>query len=655
MKLQLSKYQWILLLVGIALYLNTLPFQYALDDKLVITANQITKKGFEGIPLHFTHDAMDGFWAEQYNIPIEEYEGESFVSGGRYRPLTLATHALEYGLFGESPGVSHLINALLYGLLCVLVYRFLRFFKAGEETWFSFAFLATLLYATHPLHVEVVANIKGRDELLSFVFALLAMNLGVNAVRNKEVRQLWLSGALFGLSLLSKETTAPFLILFPLALYFLGTEVKSVFKSSLPMALALLLYLSLRFSVLGGTDLEPPSELMNNPFLNASDSEKFAVVFLTFLAYLKLLFIPHPLTHDYYPFHLPFMSPESTYPQLSHPAALLGIIAGLGLLAWALLGLKRRNPYLFGLWLFFGTLALVSNALFPVGVFMNERFMFIPSLGIIMVLVHVVQLKLSSKVSGPMLMSVALVFALLTVNRNYAWENDETLALADVETSEGSAKAHMAAGDAFITKGKKERNAVEKNKLFQEAFTHLNTSLKIYPGYFPPLDLLANLYFETGNYKASAEYYAACYRRKPGKPIFLSNVVVVGNKLVTEQRYEEALTAFKLALKENPNYVEALSKAAETEARYLNNPAGALVYLRKAMEVQPTNADVVQRTGIVTAMTGDYPEAIRILEESLRLDPDNAITLNNLGITYIQAGMQAKGEEYINRAKAVKQ
>jgi Tfp pilus assembly protein PilF len=655
MKLQLSKYQWVLFLVGIGLYLNTLSFQYALDDKLVITANQITKKGFEGIPLHFTHDAMDGFWAEQYNIPIEEYEGESMVSGGRYRPFTLATHALEYGLFGESPGISHFINALLYGLLSLLVYRFLRFFNPKEETWFSFAFLAALLYATHPLHVEVVANIKGRDELLSFVFAMLAMNIGIHAVNRQSRIELWVAGTLFLLSLLSKETTAPFLILFPLTLYFLGTNLKQLTVPVLAMAVPLGLYLALRMSVLGGTDLEPPGELMNNPFLNASGTEKYAVVLLTFFAYLKLLILPHPLTHDYYPFHLPFMSPEETYPQLTHPAALAGLVFGLGLLVWALIGLKKREPYLFGIWLFFGTLALVSNALFPVGVFMNERFMFIPSLGLIMVLVHIAQEKLPAKASGTVLMGLSLVFALLTVNRNYAWENDEALALADVETSAGSAKAHMAAGDALITKGKKANNAVEKNRYYQEAFTHLNASLKIYPGYFPPLDLLASLYFETGNYKASAEYYALCYRRKPGKPIFLSNVVVVGNKLITENKYEEALYAYKLALKENPNYVEALSKAAETEARYLNNPAGALVYLRKAMEVQPGNADIVQRTGIVTAMTGDYPEAIRILEESLRLDPDNSITLNNLGITYMQAGMQAKGQEYINRAKAAKQ
>src|SRR5690606_8652604 len=125
-------------------------------------------------------------------------------------------------------------------------------------------------------------------------------------------------------------------------------------------------------------------ELMNNPFAEAVGMDKWASILVTFAAYIKLSLIPHPLTHDYYPFHLPFVEAATKYPAISHPAALFGLLSTIALLGLALWGLLKRNVLGFAALLFWGSFILVSNVLFPVGVFMNERFMFAPSLGILL-------------------------------------------------------------------------------------------------------------------------------------------------------------------------------------------------------------------------------------------------------------------------------
>ncbi|MFA5783185.1 MAG: hypothetical protein WC868_13035, partial [Bacteroidales bacterium] len=86
------------------LYANSLFNQYALDDRLMITENQFTKKGFNGIGDILSTDSFVGFFGKQKNL----------VAGGRYRPLSHITFAIEYALFGFNPFIGHLINILLY-------------------------------------------------------------------------------------------------------------------------------------------------------------------------------------------------------------------------------------------------------------------------------------------------------------------------------------------------------------------------------------------------------------------------------------------------------------------------------------------------------------------------------------------------------------
>ena len=230
--------------LGFLLYANTVPFDYALDDKLYITANEFTKKGFDGIGEIWTNDLMTGFFGTKKKL----------VEGGRYRPLALTTHAIEYQMFGKNPQLSHFINIVLYGLCGVILLLVLkRIFGWNEERWWwSLPFVATALYLAHPLHTEVVANIKSRDEIMSFLFVLLSFNAVLKYLEHRKMQELVLSGIWFFLSLTSKESAVTFLGVIPLTLIFFPKgNLKDSSMALSSIAAFTIAYLAIRLTVFG--------------------------------------------------------------------------------------------------------------------------------------------------------------------------------------------------------------------------------------------------------------------------------------------------------------------------------------------------------------------------------------------------------------------
>ena len=149
-------HKWLIFAFAFLLYANTLTHEYTQDDAIVIYDNMFTTKGFEGIPGILQYDTFYGFFKTEGKAKL--------VAGGRYRPLSLVMFAAEVGLFGQSPFVGHLVSVLLYGLLGVVLYLvLLKLFSYRETVPYPamIAFITTLLFVAHPVHTEVVANIKG--------------------------------------------------------------------------------------------------------------------------------------------------------------------------------------------------------------------------------------------------------------------------------------------------------------------------------------------------------------------------------------------------------------------------------------------------------------------------------------------------------------
>jgi hypothetical protein len=137
----------LLFILSFFLFGNTINHQYNFDDELVTNNHRLTSKGFS---------AIGDIFKSYYHEDNMGYKYE-------YRPITTASFAIEHGVFGESPTVSHFINVLLYAFSVLLVYYVVLGISGNNV---SFSAVSALTFLSFPLHTEAVASIKNRDEIL---------------------------------------------------------------------------------------------------------------------------------------------------------------------------------------------------------------------------------------------------------------------------------------------------------------------------------------------------------------------------------------------------------------------------------------------------------------------------------------------------------
>lgn len=188
------------------LYGNTVFNKYNLDDELVTSVSEaklhkLTSKGISALPEIF----KSNYYSDDQGYSYE------------YRPLVLASFAIEHSLFGDNPHVGHFINTLLYSLLCLLMLLVLSLLLTGYSTLLPL--LITLFFAAFPLHTEVVASLKNRDELLALSGGMGALYCFLHYADRRNLLFL-LGGALcFAAAMLSKQTIISFVLLIPMLLF----------------------------------------------------------------------------------------------------------------------------------------------------------------------------------------------------------------------------------------------------------------------------------------------------------------------------------------------------------------------------------------------------------------------------------------------------
>lgn len=676
--------KWVVFCFAFLLYADTLDLKYALDDSLMITENHFTQQGVSGIKDIFTNDAFVGFLGKNNLLP-----------GGRYRPLSQVMFAVEKGIFGFNPLVGHLINILLYAFTCMLLYVILtRLFKdfTAKQWYLGIPFITAMLFTAHPLHTEVVANIKGRDELLCLFFSLLTVFLTLEYLERKKSYMLLINFFLFILAILSKENALTFLALLPLMIFvFTETKIREYLITLLPLVLAIAAYFILRVEMIGSrVSTSGTSDLLNDPFVGASVMQKYATIFLTWLKYLWLLIFPHPLTHDYYPKQVPIVG-------FADPRVLLSLLIFGALLVFALLKIKKKNVNAFGILFFFISFSIVSNVVFVIGTFMNERFMFTALLGFVMILAYFLAEYLRKKIknqqtyrttAGIILMVLLSGYCLKTVSRNRVWMDDLTLFTTDVKVSSNSTKCNTSAGGRLIEKADSTDNEIQEKSYLDQSVTYLQKALKIYPGNFNALLLLGNAYFKQEKYSDSRECYHKCLLMNPKNMLALnnlSNVAVITNR---DGHFREALNTYKMLLQYNPDeaesyfgmgiayrglnnfdsaimalqkaiaikadYAEAWSKIGEIYGKNLHRIDEAEDCFLNAIKIDPSDESSLENLGIVYGIKHDYARSVDFLQRALKLKPEKYEIYLNLAETYRIMGDKKSSAEYLAKAQKFK-
>ena len=550
----LRKQMLFVLLVCFGLYVNTLDLDYTLDDTLMITQNQFTLKGVHGIVDIFTNDAFVGFLGKNNLLP-----------GGRYRPLSQAMFAMEYQFFGLNPFVGHFINLIFYCLLGLLVFKILRMLIPAEKDhpWgLNLAFVATLLFVAHPLHTEAVANIKGRDELMSMIGSLSCLYFALRYIENRKISHLLWIFLIFILAILSKENALAYVAIIPLTLFFFRKgETKATLTASIPLLAGIAVYFIFRAATVGFVlkDVND-TELLNNPFLGASFMQKYATIFYTWGKYMLLLIFPHPLTHDYYPKQIPIIG-------MADARALISLVLSLATIVIALLWFKKRHLISYAILFFWLSFAMSSNFIINIGAFMNERFMFAPLLGFTLSVSWLLTDKMKKWFSNAaswrsMALGIFIVlmagYSIKTVTRNRVWKNDFVLFTTDVEVSTNSAKCNTSAGGKLMEWSDSTSNPALKQEYLSRSEKYLRKAIEIYPQNINTWLLLGNVYIKVKKYKDARECFDYCLSINPKHPASLNNLLHIAQVTNRDKMYEESIITYKDLLNRQPDSVRVV-------------------------------------------------------------------------------------------------
>jgi tetratricopeptide (TPR) repeat protein len=653
---------WVVMLCAFALYVNTTANDYALDDWGAITGNPYVQEGFSGLPKIFSSD----FW-HITNIRL-----------GYYRPLAPATFAIEQQFLHGNPHASHFINALLFAFSGLALYRLLR--KLFASRHFLLPFTACMLYIAHPIHTEVVANIKGRDELLSCLNILLAVWYGLRYTESKKWPQLLLSLLFAYLSLLSKESGLIVIVLLPLVLYYRNFSIKNSLKSALPYLAVIILFFVQKSYALGDLSVNIPVDPVNYPY--TAEGAGLPTSILLFVFSLRLLIFPHPLRYDYSFNQIPPADWRS-------PAVLLGVLLLLLAAYLAYRHLQKRTAWGFALGLFFITLVPgLAFTLLRGGIF-AERFLYMPSLAFCIALAYtlILFLKPSSlkelKFAAPVLI-LFLLYSVKTISRNTVWKDNYTLMSTDVETGAKSAQNQRHYGDQLINKANAEKDPVIRLQLARRSILAFQKALRIYPKFGDAYCEMGITYHTLIGNLDSAVY---CYNKAiECAPALEKAYYYLGTIYETSlQKKNVASFYYNEAIRQNPEFTEAQTAAERMKKEGLDvhmNPLTATVdssaikdqeyYFRmgnyyaaqadyrqaaenfaKSIELKKDNEDAYINLANCYGMLKEYEKSLAVAKEFLATHPDNGRILKNMSVTYNFLGNKEESERCLKRAKEV--
>jgi len=589
---------------GTGLYFQSISFDYTLDDGLFINSNRITTKGMEE-------------WTELFKYGSMNFIELMPVNSGIYRPFTLLTFAFENELVGNfNPMVSHSINLILYFTLLVILGWFLVFLIKKRSLPWWLGSLILLLFAVHPIHVEVVASAKSRDTLLSALFAFSAILIWVQHHKNLNARHWIVLLILYFFSLLSKEESITLIALVGLiAYFFLGKTPWEAAKSTLPFVAVVVVYLFIRSLILDSASTVYDT-YVNSVMYMAYGSDRLATNFYIYLQYLKLLFFPHPLSWDYSFSQLTLQNFQSVQVWLS--VFIFGSV-----IYFAVKGFKERNLFSFGIIFYLATFSIFSNLVpaLTIGSNLGERFLFVPSLGfsfLVVYLLFVVCRRLPGNWANLLpfllLIPVLLGFSWKTFDRTKVWRNNFTITKNDVKSAPKSWRTHA---------------------LYAEELRKLGLELKK-----DQPDSARNHFLEAKN-----EYEIMLEILGKEMPVsqFLSSYSEV---LIQLGDSTKAIATLETAIEKNPKSFYPLFQLGRFNFDKGNYSEAEILYL-KALQADNANLGPLYRNlGLTYSRMFQKEKAVVALEKSLQYSEDSEIK-KLLGFLYSELGQTEKASQYL--------
>jgi len=564
---------------SIIIYANTMRNGYVLDDSSVITENTIVMKGASAIPEILSTPYRRGFF---------------ITSNDLYRPLSLVMIAIEYSIFGENPMPNHVVNILLFAGCVIFLFFFLDKLFEGKKT--AVAFITALLFAAHPIHTEVVANIKSGDELLCFFFVFLSLNIFIKYVEQGKMLHLLLGCLCFFLSFLSKETVVTFLAVVPMIFFFYRNENK---KRSTNITIGIVamtaLAIGIRISVLSAYNANGIGDIDfadNGLALKTlAPSSRIATAVLIMGYYVKLLFIPYPLVCDYAYNTIPFTT-------FANPLVLLTLAVYIALAVFSIMRLLKNNkdPYAFAILFYLATMSLFSNIPFLIGATMGERFLFFGSVGFCLVIALLLEKWVGQVadsglaiIKNPKTLAVViplcLAYSAIAISRNTDWYSNYTLYGADIKKSTNSSKLNYFYGlelEKVVASEEKDPEKIKQIRI--KGIKYLSKAVAIDPDFANAQSDLGNAFFCLAQYDSAEIHERKSLDVNPTSNMTANNLA---NVYYFTKKYRESIDLSLKAIALKPEYVNAYGNLGRCYLT-IGRLDSAAYYLYKGIQIDPT-------------------------------------------------------------------
>ncbi|OFZ09264.1 MAG: hypothetical protein A3D92_12240 [Bacteroidetes bacterium RIFCSPHIGHO2_02_FULL_44_7] len=634
---------YVLMAFTFVLFANSIMNESALDDEIVLNKNQYVQNGTQGIGDILSHDAYSSYY--------ESMQAGAQLSGGRYRPLSIVTFAIEEALFGFEVGdevsftqngvdysgtiqqsifdekevlvnqelgertlmrvnvsaldgyigiyhARHFVNVLLYMLTIAILFYLLHFVFFPQFK--DLAFLALLIFAVHPIHTEVVANVKSRDEIMSLLFIGLTFVYAFKWRENQKTRALLAACSCYFMALLSKEWGIVLVALVPIAfVVFQKERLSRALKASIPFVSVAGLYLLIRVNTVGLGSSQNQADILNDPYLFASGVERFATETAILLKYFALQVFPHPLSADY-----SFKTIE--YRNLGSWDFWASVVFHLGLLVLMIRFFLKKHVLAFALAFYLGPLFLVSNYVFDIGATMGERLAFHSSFVFCIALAYLLlksvqklgEVKRQKLILLPLLVALLGLASFKTIDRNADWKNNTTLFIHDVEVVPTSILANGNAGKAYLELAEKEKpQSKQQKELLNKAEAHLQQALKLDSTYYSAYLNLGYVWYLRNNLEKAESFWikAEQHFSRAGHPLFW-------------KKYDQTLAAAYF----NAGLVAAQKQEIEK----------ARDNMQKAVQYDPRNVQYLEDLGGACYTLGDQKKALEVWTIALTIDPN---------------------------------
>ena len=570
-------------LITLALYLPTVRHDFVqYDDQQYVTENPQVQAGLSVAGLR---------WAFGFHA-------------GNWHPLAWLSHMLDCQMFGAKSGGHHFTSLLLHAANTVLLFLVLQ--RLTGATWRSA--IVAALFAWHPLHVESVAWVAERKDVLCASFWLLTLLAYAGYTNRPSVGRYAATLGSFALALMAKPmaVTLPFVLL----LLDYWPIKRGQDKSFRALLWEKTPFFALTIAVCVLTMLAQEQAIASTAGLTVS--HRLANVVVAYVHYMGAMFVPINLA-VFYPFRL--LLPASTI-----------LVACLTIAAVSILAIinARRRPYLLIGWLWYlGTLVPVIGLVQVGDQAWADRYTYLPLIGLFVFVVWGAAEWIGSRTRLQVVAvaSMAIVLLAMTSVQLRHWKNTRTLFEHTARVTHENQMAATILGSLLAQEGR-----------LEEAIEHFQRALRYKPGYPEAHFFLGHTFDQQDRLEEAVVEYQKALRFKPMQE---QTHIFLAITLAKQKRSEEAISHYLAALKLNPDSAVTHNNLARIY-HTLGKFDAAVEHYNSALRVNPTLAIAHNNLGILLLQKGNLAEGSRHLREALRLKPKNPETEFNLALALNQ-------------------